>query len=581
MREQLQKAYAELLEAVGARQEEAGIEVGDIIKIALRDFVKGCRCPAIWAYGMHTRMLMVDYIFEMKTVRYIIDEFRTEDAGGFVMIHSDDVLNTEIDGIIISSFKYRKEIAETIRTKFPQIKYLDIYQVLHEHGIDLDCEYYALEYPYTHYTRINQLKTELKEQQNPEQAWELLRKLVKIKAFPSAIAWGEAFLKKENSVQTRRLLDSLRRVYELELQAASEVSEKNVLMMCIDGLRRRDLFTKQMRQIKRCIDQEMFFFENAYSVSTSTFESLVPTYSENCDLRTKYYECNTVQESDCRFVKEAIRQKRAIYFYTDGCSYIESEHIKVQKKFRTVSEKLWDFLLDAVDEENGLFYVHILYESHFSYPNPYTTGEFIADGTSIFFDFLQRNGGKLRADYERQKRDAMQYLDDLLAPFLERIRCPMVLFADHGNCLLKQDTRMEDIEYSQLTVGEELIQVPLVIRSPEMGVGTSNQICSIMDLNEIIIHLLRREQFEIKTHDYIKVLRSEIYNEDFKYLYRKLGFGQGLEAFEAFLFQDGWKLVIYANGVTELYSAEDELVEDDERKEELLSYVRAEVTVWA
>ena len=237
--------------------------------------------------------------------------------------------------------------------------------------------------------------------------------------------------------------------------------------------------------------------------------------------------------------------------------------------------------MDAADEENGLFYVHILYESHFSYPNPYTENNLVADGTSIFFDFLERSGGKLRTDYEAQKRDAIQYLDDLLPPFLERLRCPLVLFADHGNCVLRPQDRLEDVSYPQLTFGEELIQIPLAVRSKEMGVGQSSRICSLMDLNGIVVSLLRREHPNIQTYDYIKVLRSAIYNEDFKYLYRKLGYERGLGAFEAFLFQDGWKLVVYADGAVELYeTASDSQIEDSERKKALLMQVKCAVTVY-
>ena len=578
MRQEMQTAYAELLKLAGIERRDTAQNINYIIKKALSDFVKSCRCPAIWAYGIHTRMLMADYIFEMKPVKYIIDEFRTEDAGGYVMIRSREIPDTKIDGIIISSFKYREEIARTIETKFPQIKYLDIYENLHQNGIDLDCEYYTQEHPYSHYARINRLKRTLAEPQDANARGglyrELLKELIQIKDFRSAIACAE------EHGEDPQLLKVLRRVYELELSAAAAVSEKNVLLLCIDGLRRRDLFTEQMKKIHSCIDRNMFLYTNAYSVSTSTYESLIPAYSENDDLRTKYYEQSSIREADCRFVQEAVRQGRRIRFYTDGYPYIESEQIQVQEQSQTAAEKIWDFLLDAVDEKNGLFYLHILYESHFSYPNPYTEGNLVADGTSIFFDFLQRNGGKLRTDYEAQKRDSVQYLDDLLAPFLERLHCPMVLFADHGNCVLKAKDSLKDVKYPQLTFGEELIQVPLAIRSKELGAGQSSQICSLMELNEIIVRLLRGERPEAPRRSYIKVLRSEIYNEDFKYLYRELRFERGLKAFEVFLFQDGWKLVIYADGVTELYSATDDtLIEDAQRKKALLLQVSRSISV--
>lgn len=252
------------------------------------------------------------------------------------------------------------------------------------------------------------------------------------------------------------------------------------------------------------------FFCNAYSTSTSTYESLIPTYSENMDLRTKYYESNVVQENSCRFINEAKRQERKIYFYTDGTTYIKDEEIKVIRKFQTVTEKIWDFVLDAANEKNGLFYIHILYESHYSYPNPYTKSEIIAEGTNILFDYLDKNGGQIRIDYSAQQRDALRYLDDVVVPFIKKLKCRMVLFADHGNILFDKGTKIEEIEKSKYSYHEELIRVPLAIKAPEVVTGCNQMLISIMELNHIIIALMNKQNIFLEKHDYIKVVRSKI-----------------------------------------------------------------------
>lgn len=88
----------------------------------------------------------------------------------------------------------------------------------------------------------------------------------------------------------------------------------------------------------------------------------------------------------------------------------------VTERSQTATEKIWDFVSDAVDESNGFFYIHILYESHHSYPNPYTRTPLVID---VLFDYLSRNGGKLRTDYDAQQKEALHYLDDVLSPILE------------------------------------------------------------------------------------------------------------------------------------------------------------------
>lgn len=585
MREQMEQAYESLLKLVGIEMGNNKNRTGIIIKNAISDFVHKCKTPAIWCYGIHTHMLMADYIFEMKKVKYIVDEFCTEESGGgFEIIRSSKIGEKSIDGIIISTFKYRRNIAQTIKKQFPNIKYLDIYQILHEQGIDLDCEYYAGEYPYAHYGKINELTIKLTnphEKKNEVFFFEsMLKEFILLKDFQSAISCMEAYLKRYDNEKNRTVLNALHKLYDLELDAASKVSDKNVLMLCMDGLRRMDLYAGEMSKLKKCIEKRAFFFSNAYSVSTSTYESLIPAYSENSDLRTKYYQDCEIEEENCRFIREAVKQHRKICFYTDCCSYVKSRHIKVTDKYQTAAEKIWDFLLDAADEENGLFYIHILYESHFSYPNPYTKRKLALEGGNILFDFLHRNGGRLRTDYLAQHNDAVKYLDDLVTPFLERLSCGIVMYADHGNLIMEENTCLEDVAYPQVTFGEELLQVPLAVWSKETGIGTSSRICSIMDLNDMIIRLMKKEKIEVQKHEFVKAVRSELYNADFKYLYRKLGYEQGLRAFETFIFTEGFKLVVYDNGVTELYEASSgKRMDDADLMEKLFFKIKDELTV--
>ena len=58
------------------------------IRESLTGFLSRCATPAVWCYGSHTRMLMADFIFEMKKVKFIIDgKYEQADAGGFCVIH--------------------------------------------------------------------------------------------------------------------------------------------------------------------------------------------------------------------------------------------------------------------------------------------------------------------------------------------------------------------------------------------------------------------------------------------------------------------------------------------------------------
>ena len=168
----------------------------------------------------------------------------------------------------------------------------------------------------------------------------------------------------------------------------------------------------------------------------------------------------------------------------------------------------------------------------------------------------------------------------MVIPLIEKLPCRMVLYADHGNVLLDRNEVLSDIAETNYTFTEDLLWVPLAIRCPELGVCEDRSLISLMELNDIIISLLSREPYHHQKRSVIKALRSEIYNPDFRYLYRKTGNERGLLAFEVFLFEEGCKLAVFADGSTELYETKTECrLADGEKKAALLEKIRTQITV--
>ena len=101
----LNEEYQELLNLLDLDLELNNDEIMKYIHFALSDFCNSCKNPAIWCMGEHTSMLMIDFVFELKKVKYIIDILPQEnDFGGYKFIAPDQIKNCSIDGIIISSF---------------------------------------------------------------------------------------------------------------------------------------------------------------------------------------------------------------------------------------------------------------------------------------------------------------------------------------------------------------------------------------------------------------------------------------------------------------------------------------------
>lgn len=154
----------------------------------------------------------------------------------------------------------------------------------------------------------------------------------------------------------------------------------------------------------------------------------------------------------------------------------------------------------------------------------------------------------------------------------------MVIYADHGNIIFNQDMKLEDIPPLCLSYHDDLLHIPFIIRSPEMGTGVDDRSISLMEINEILVCLMEKKKFTRKQPDIVKAQRSAIYNPDFQYLYRKCGQEQGLRAYEVFLFEDRSSLAIYDNGCTEL-TENDHIVEDEQKKRRLYERIKTRITV--
>lgn len=585
MREVLKKKYEEIFESYGFIKPMEARSINTILRESLSEFLKDCKTPAIYCNGGHTKMLLADFVYELKEVKFIIDNY-AEDCmdGGYSLIKDEELEYRGIDAVVISSFKFRKDIAKCMAEKHAGIRFLDIYEKFMDKGIELHSDYYYHNHPYHHYHTINTLQRKMKALVNQEELekayWELITQYLQIKDFKTAIVKAKEFGQNSNHEKVQNLIRNLEDLYETEQRAATEIAEDNVLMLCIDGLRKQDVSTEFMPMMAGELKKTLFSFENAYSYSTSTYESLIPVYSENQDLRTRYYNRILLEEDECRFICEAKAQHRPIFFYTDQIDFVESEKIHRSGAFQTASEKIWDFILDACELKNGLFYIHILYESHFTFSNPYTTEELISEGTAMLFDFLPQKGGRLRTDYEKQHIDALRYLDDTVTPLINKMKCRMVIYADHGNLILNKDSKLEEIPKLEYTCAEEWIRIPYMIQSPEQGSGTDSRIISLMSLNEIVISLMQNKAFQRRNTEYIKVARSELYNPNFRCLYKIVSREQDLLAFEAFIFQTGYKLIIYSNGMMELTLNEsDERYRNKELVWSLFEIIKKDLTV--
>lgn len=578
----LKELYNGIIKKYGMNLNE-NIALAPYIINYITSFMNSHKRVAIYCNGRHTQMLMTDYVFQLKGIVAIIDNYQDEDqSNGFKIISDKEIDKENIDGIIISSFVYRNEIKNNIFIEHPNVEVLDIYEEFKKDGIELSGNYYSVGYPYYNYQKINDYNLRYKVADSKEDKKNVLYELVcsymEIKDFRMASQTARNLYDMTGDEEYKEISSDINNLYNAELESFSSINNDCLILMCIDGLRAEDVSLQKMPRLFNVLNSKSLYFENAYSYSTSTYESLIPVYSEKTDYNGKYYASNIIDEDDCRFIRRGLEQGRNIYFYTDAAKYIDSEDICYCGKNLTITERMWEFILDAEKEENGLFYIHHLYESHYSFPSPYCTEKIVADGTAMLFDYLPKRGGKLRTDYIKQQTETLHYIDDTLTPFIERIKCRMVLYADHGNLLLEKNQHVDSINPQYLTCHEDWLRIPFAIISEDNKIGRDDRLFSLLNINDVIITLLENKKYEYAEQKYLKCGRSDIYNPDFHYLYNKLGEGKRLQAFECFIFKE-YKLVIYKDATKELYSLKDELIQNQDLINHCLEIIKKDITI--
>ena len=87
----------------------------------------------------------------------------------------------------------------------------------------------------------------------------------------------------------------------------------------------------------------------------------------------------------------------------------------------------------------------------------------------------------------------------------------MVIFSDHGNLLPHKEKKLEEWSETEYTFHEDRVQIPLVIKSPENGVGLNKGIISLAEINEILLALMEKREYIIPETEYVKLLRSPVY----------------------------------------------------------------------
>ena len=265
MKQELERRYDELFIKYHLERPLDAQNISSIIRESLHTFLQDAKKPAIYCNGGHTKMLMADFIHELKGVKYIVDNYMSpEEEKGFFLIRDQEMEQLGIDAIVLSSYKFRQELKQRLSVMHPNIPILDIYDEFEKRGVAVKADYYYSNHPYQHYKRINQLQREIvnaKEKFPLKELYiALVTKYLHIKDFRTAIIKLQDWRTIENIIQEDRiladaLLKDIEALYHLQKDAIASISEKHVLMLCLDGLRQQDLSDYYMPKINSILKE--------------------------------------------------------------------------------------------------------------------------------------------------------------------------------------------------------------------------------------------------------------------------------------------------------------------------------------
>ena len=228
MQSKIEQKYNNLFEKYLLEKPLEAKKVNLIIKKSIQDFLAEAKNPAIYCYGGHTKMLMADFIYEIKPIKYIIDNYTTSsDNTGYKFIKDDEIEDQKIDSVIISSFKFRKEIKQGLREKHPEVRLLDLYDEFESNGIFLNADYYYYNHPYHHYHTINLLQRKIRQGKKcNEQMWvELITHYLHIKDFRTAGSKAEQLYRLTDKQCYQELRTDIGQLYEEELKIAESFED--------------------------------------------------------------------------------------------------------------------------------------------------------------------------------------------------------------------------------------------------------------------------------------------------------------------------------------------------------------------
>lgn len=515
---------------------------------------------AIWGAGEHTENLYKYFSVELKDCMFIIDNnenLNKKKFLGFNVVHSKQICNCDIDTIFISSHNGRIDIKNNINKLLPCCKAIDFYEILQEHyDINLGQPFYLQEDTYKKiFNLINNYDKSTVISVKEKILKEIIYMYISIADFINA----QKFIKKyiynnyyeKNNM--KNLLEDLCGLLHVLNKKLKEKLGNNILLFFLDSLRAKDVYDikSPMKYLNNILKQSQYF-TNAFSPSIFTYESVPSIFSGKLPFFNESYKRKVVQESEVRFIQEAIKKDYTIKIYSpDYWKIINGPNIRYGNYSPIMSKNIWNALCDLIsdDNKNVIFLLYFLQETHPPHICGYHTVEPVGHNTPFTCnDIVNQSQEKFNIQYN----DCLKYVDNQLEFYFDIMGedITKILFSDHGQII---ENAMDKLENIKTLAGwhDDRFNIPLILNGSKIKPLKYDNIFSMINFNDLIISLINNSKYDINKN-YIEVNFSKICNDTIKQKYTKVGYDDYLYGFRV-LRDDKYKLVITGNGKYKVY----------------------------
>lgn len=332
----------------------------------------------IWGGGWHTYKIFQCLNDEQKKKIFLIIDKNPEGKERFeygigIITPEEFSLLCLKATIIISSYKYRREIAIEIYNNEWDCNIVDLYDYLEEKHINYTEEFYKS--PVITYEDMFILRKRIKKETNLNEKKRLFRKLigeyVAIRDFKNAFLYIKLGITREEQDYNdyKEFVEKVSELFE-ELKKALN-SKEHIVMNWLDALRYDEI--KYMPFVDKIARQGMLF-ENAYAVSTYTNAAFKTMLTGKLFIDDKLYKEKIEDLSDTKLIKNLKENDYSFYYAGQHCtSQAEYTINKVSFLYRCYDSELrlpdslllWsvlDFL--STKESKCCIFIHCLSETH-------------------------------------------------------------------------------------------------------------------------------------------------------------------------------------------------------------------------